>query len=44
MATDIRLKEGLPEITDALVSTYTECSKLSHWATHRCRAGKLFKN
>jgi len=30
MATDIRLKEGLPEITAALVSTYTECSRLSH--------------
>jgi serine O-acetyltransferase len=32
MATDIRLKEGLPEITDALVATYTECSKLNHLA------------
>src|SRR5262249_52865174 len=30
MATDIRLKEGLPEITGALVSTYTECSRLNH--------------
>ncbi|HEV3143147.1 MAG TPA: serine acetyltransferase [Gemmataceae bacterium] len=30
MATDIRLKEGLPEITEALVSTYTECSRLNH--------------
>jgi serine O-acetyltransferase len=30
MATDIRLKEGLPEITQALVSTYTECSRLNH--------------
>jgi serine O-acetyltransferase len=30
MATDISLKEGLPEITQALVSTYTECSRLNH--------------
>jgi serine O-acetyltransferase len=30
MATDIRLKEGLPEITEALVATYTECSRASH--------------
>jgi serine O-acetyltransferase len=30
MATDIRLKEGLPEITDALVATYSECSRISH--------------
>jgi serine O-acetyltransferase len=30
MATDLRLKETLPEITDALVATYTECSRTSH--------------
>ncbi|HEX4592411.1 MAG TPA: serine O-acetyltransferase EpsC [Gemmataceae bacterium] len=30
MATDIRLKEDLPEITEALVATYTECSRLNH--------------
>ncbi len=30
MATDIRLKESLPEITDALVATYTECGRTSH--------------
>src|SRR5262245_45179371 len=30
MATDIRLKEALPEITESLVSTYTECSRTSH--------------
>jgi serine O-acetyltransferase len=30
MATDIRLKEGLPEITEALVATYTECNRLNH--------------
>ncbi len=30
MATDIRLKEGLPEITDAIVATYTECSHINH--------------
>jgi serine O-acetyltransferase len=30
MATDIRLKEGLPEITEALVATYTECPHISH--------------
>src|SRR5580693_34474 len=29
MATDIRLKETLPEITDAIVATYTECSRTS---------------
>ncbi len=30
MATDIRLKEALPEITEAVVGTYTECSHTSH--------------
>src|SRR5438874_12315426 len=30
MATDVRLKEALPEITDAIVATYTECSRTSH--------------
>jgi serine O-acetyltransferase len=30
MATDVRLKEALPEITEALVGTYTECSRTSH--------------
>src|SRR5205085_10563581 len=30
VATDIRLKEGLPEITDAIVATYTECSRINH--------------
>ncbi len=30
MATDIRLKEELPTITDLLVDTYTECSRLNH--------------
>jgi serine O-acetyltransferase len=30
MATDIRLKEGLPEITEAVVATYTECNRTSH--------------
>jgi serine O-acetyltransferase len=30
MATDIRLKEALPEITEALVATYTECSLINH--------------
>ena len=32
MATDIRLKEELPAITDMLVDTYTECSRLNHLA------------
>jgi serine O-acetyltransferase len=32
MATDIRLKEELPTITDLLVETYTECSRLNHLA------------
>ncbi len=30
MATDFRLKEALPEITEAIVATYTECSRTSH--------------
>jgi serine O-acetyltransferase len=30
MATDFRLKETLPEITEAVVATYTECSRTSH--------------
>src|SRR5207237_1592739 len=30
MAKDIRLKEGLPEITEAILATYTECSRNSH--------------
>ena len=30
MATDIRLKEALPEITEAIVATYTECGRTSH--------------
>jgi serine O-acetyltransferase len=30
MATDIRLKETLPEITETLVGTYTECNRTSH--------------
>jgi serine O-acetyltransferase len=32
MATDIRLKDELPAITDLLVETYTECSRLNHLA------------
>src|SRR5215207_9148195 len=30
MATDLRLKEGLHEITEAVVATYTECSHINH--------------
>ena len=30
MATDIRLKENLPEITEAVVGTYMECNRTSH--------------
>ena len=30
MATDIRLKEELPTITEQLVETYTECSRMNH--------------
>ncbi len=30
MATDLRLKEGLHEITEAIVGTYAECGHLSH--------------
>ncbi len=30
MATDIRLKEALPEITDALMATYVGCKHINH--------------
>ncbi len=30
MATDVRLKEALPEITEAVVGTYLECNRTSH--------------
>ncbi|WP_040889818.1 serine O-acetyltransferase EpsC [Zavarzinella formosa] len=30
MAADLRIKEGLPEITEALVASYTECSRINH--------------
>src|SRR5262245_40000020 len=30
MATDIRLKESLPEIAEALVASYTECRHINH--------------
>lgn len=30
MATDLRLKEGLPEVTEALVATYAECRYINH--------------
>src|SRR5207249_1538526 len=30
MATELRLKEGLPEITEAIVATYTECRHINH--------------
>lgn len=30
MATDLRLKEGLHEITEAIVATYTECKHINH--------------
>ena len=30
MATDIRLMEALPEITEAVVATYVECNRTSH--------------
>src|SRR5437762_2326371 len=30
MATDIRLKEALPDITEAVVATYLECNRTSH--------------
>src|SRR6516164_11782742 len=30
MATDIRVKEALPEITDAIVATYAECGRSNH--------------
>jgi serine O-acetyltransferase len=32
MATDIRMKESLPEITEAIVATYTECRRSNHLA------------
>jgi serine O-acetyltransferase len=34
MATDLRLKDTLPEITEAIVATYTECNHINHLA-HR---------
>jgi serine O-acetyltransferase len=30
MATDFRLKEALPEITESIVATYSECGRTSH--------------
>ena len=30
MATDIRLKEALPEITEAIVASYAECGRTTH--------------
>ena len=30
MATDLRLKESLPEITEALVASYVECRRVNH--------------
>ncbi len=30
MATDVRLKESLPEITEAVVETYTRCRRTNH--------------
>jgi serine O-acetyltransferase len=30
MATDIRLKEALPELTEAIVETYTQCRRTNH--------------
>jgi serine O-acetyltransferase len=30
MATDLRLKDTLPEITDAIVATYVECKHINH--------------
>jgi serine O-acetyltransferase len=30
MATDVRLKEELPEITELLVETYTKCRRINH--------------
>jgi serine O-acetyltransferase len=30
MSTDVRLKETLPEITEAIVATFTECSHTNH--------------
>ena len=30
MATDIQMKEGLSSLTEALVGTYTQCSRINH--------------
>src|SRR5438105_222401 len=30
MATDVRAKKSLPEITEAVVATYRECNRTSH--------------
>ena len=32
MATDLRLKDELPLITEQIVDTYTECSRMNHLA------------
>ncbi|MBI2804629.1 MAG: serine acetyltransferase [Planctomycetes bacterium] len=39
MATDLRLKEGLSEITEAIVATYVECRHINHLG-HRPLPGR----
>jgi serine O-acetyltransferase len=34
MATEVRLKESLPEITQAIVETYTRCRRINHLGHH----------
>ena len=40
MATDIRLKETLPAITDRVVETYAECSSIHHLDHVLCPTAK----
>jgi len=37
MATDIRLKEGLPVLTERIVDTYAEVGSINHLGHCRCR-------
>jgi serine O-acetyltransferase len=41
MATDVRLKEALPAITEALVATYTECNRTSHLGHQPLPSGEV---
>ena len=40
MASDLRLKEQLPELTSRIVQTYTEVSAISHLGHCACQTTK----